>query len=130
MIFGIGTDICAIGRIEKMLEHHGERFARKILSEHELNFFRTQSQPAAYLASRFAAKEALVKALGTGMRDGIWFTQITVVNDEFGKPSFQCTGEILRRMQLSGVKEAQLALSHEKEYAVSFVVLQSSQQTD
>ena len=126
MIFGIGTDICAIGRIDKMLEQHGERFARKILSAHELSVFRTQSQPAAYLASRFAAKEALVKALGTGMRDGIWFTQIAVVNDELGKPSFECEGVIQARLQANQIQVAHLALSHEKEYAVAFVLLLQS----
>ncbi|HKX37436.1 MAG TPA: holo-ACP synthase, partial [Burkholderiales bacterium] len=68
MIFGVGTDVVEIGRIEKALERWGERFARRILCEPELKRFLGHRQPAAYLAKRFAAKEAFTKALGTGIR--------------------------------------------------------------
>ena len=79
MIFGVGTDVVEIGRIEKALSRWGERFAERILCAPELNRFRKHKQPASYLAKRFAAKEAFTKALGTGIKapanwHGVWVT--------------------------------------------------------
>ncbi|MGH8691342.1 MAG: holo-ACP synthase, partial [Burkholderiales bacterium] len=68
MIFGVGTDVVEIGRIEKALGRWGERFARRILCEPELKRFLGHARPASYLAKRFAAKEAFTKALGTGIK--------------------------------------------------------------
>ena len=87
MIFGIGTDLCDIGRIERALARFGERFAERILVASELERFRRHRKPAAYLAKRFAAKEAFSKALGTGIRFPVNWHNVWVENARSGKPS-------------------------------------------
>ena len=91
MIFGVGTDVVEIGRVEKALERWGPRFARKILVESELKRFGSHRLPAAYLAKRFAAKEAFAKALGTGIRSPAGWHGMWVVNLPSGKPELQFT---------------------------------------
>ncbi|MCC6210559.1 MAG: holo-ACP synthase, partial [Burkholderiales bacterium] len=81
MIYGVGTDLIEIRRVERVLERFGERFARRILCEPELKRFRAHKQPVAYLAKRFAAKEAFTKALGTGIHapanwHGVWVVNL------------------------------------------------------
>ena len=86
MILGIGTDLCEIGRIQRAMDRFGDRFARKILGASELERFRSHRQPAAYLAKRFAAKEAFSKAIGTGIRYPVTWRNVNVVNGPSGRP--------------------------------------------
>ena len=123
MIHGIGTDIVAINRIQAGLDRHGDKFARRILAEQEMAGFASSASPAHYLAKRFAAKEAAVKALGTGFRDGISLGHISVGKDEKGKPILQFSGRAEELGCSLGVGEAHLSLADEKEYAVAFVTL-------
>ena len=123
MIYGIGTDIVEIARMQAGLERHGERFARKLLAPAEHAEFGATKRPACFLAKRFAAKEATVKALGTGMRDGIKLADIAVAHDSAGKPVLTCTGYTLALMQRLGINESHLSLSDERDYAVAFVIL-------
>jgi len=96
-IFGIGTDIVHVPRIEKILQEHGDHFAEKILTPNELTHFKAVPplSPAKFLAKRFAVKEAAVKALGTGFRGGIWLRDIEVHHDAMGKPTFSRPGTSL-----------------------------------
>ena len=91
-IFGIGTDIVNIKRMEKSIRKNGVVFKNKIFSKNEINYCEKKKNPFPFYAKRFAAKEALSKALGTGIRKGINFKNIEVYNDNFGKPSIQLKG--------------------------------------
>ena len=123
MIFGIGTDIVRVARMQQSLDKHGERFARRILTDHELIGYRQASKPANFLAKRFAAKEATAKAMGTGFRNGLSLKHINVSHDEQGKPLLEFSGLAAEFMSEQGVNEAHVSLADEQEYAVAFVTL-------
>ena len=91
-IFGIGTDIVNIKRMEKSLKKRGNTFKDRIFSKKEIIYCDKKNNPYSFYAKRFAAKEALSKALGTGIRKGINFKDIEIVNDNFGKPSIKLKG--------------------------------------
>ncbi len=124
MIIGIGTDLVRVGRIEAALRRHGPRFARRLLGEQEADRFHQAAFPAAFLAKRFAAKEAFVKALGTGLRNGIRWTEIQVVNDALGRPSLVLAGRARELSVLAGVRVHHLSLTDEVDLALAFVVLE------
>jgi holo-[acyl-carrier protein] synthase len=123
MIFGIGTDIVRVSRIQKSLDRYGERFARRILAGQELDDFQRTLHPARFLARRFAAKEAVVKAYGTGFTQGITFQDIVVSHDAAGKPLLVLSGRALELQQEMGIGEKFISISDEQEYAVAFVTL-------
>ena len=124
MIFGVGTDIVAYARIEKMHEQHGERAAQRILSGPELVEYAASTDQARLLMKRFAAKEALAKALGSGMRHPVSFLRISVVHDALGKPVFEFEPELAAHMEQLGVMRHHLSISDERDVAVAFVVLE------
>jgi holo-[acyl-carrier protein] synthase len=123
MIFGIGTDIVRVSRIQKGLDRYGERFASRILAGQELADFQTTLHPARFLARRFAAKEAVVKAYGTGFTRGMTFRDIVVSHDAAGKPLLLLSGRALELQQEMGIGEKFISISDEQEYAVAFVTL-------
>lgn len=122
-VVGIGTDIVSVARIAEALERFGERFAQRVLASEEIDVFRASRHPARLLAKRFAAKEAALKALGTGFSQGLGASQIAVVHDALGKPGLALSGAAQARARALGVGESLLTLSDEKDYAVAFVVL-------
>ncbi len=122
MIIGIGTDIVQVERIRGVLERQGRCFAERILCDSELAIFDQKKQPASYLAKRFAAKEAVSKALGTGIGEVSWH-DIAVSNDESGAPVLQLSGKAAERMAFLNAARALLSLSDEREYVVAFVLL-------
>lgn len=124
MIHGIGTDIVGVARLQHNLDRYGERFAARILDSQELEAFRRAAQPGPFLAKRFAAKEALVKALGTGFRQGIGLRDIGVRNDALGKPELAFSTRMDARLRSHGIAVAHLSLSDERDYAIAFVVLE------
>ncbi|MDR5868211.1 holo-ACP synthase [Halomonas koreensis] len=124
MILGIGTDIARVARFEAAQARHGERFAERLLGADELARYRDRGRPAAYLAKRFAAKEAFVKALGTGLRRGMRWPEIQVDNDALGRPTLSLSGRALELAQAEGVRSLHLSLSDEAAFAVAFVVLE------
>ncbi|MDZ7853301.1 MAG: holo-ACP synthase [Halomonas sp.] len=124
MIIGIGTDITRVARFEHAMGRHGQRFALRLLGEWEQQRFRDHGLPAAFLAKRFAAKEAFVKALGTGLRRGMRWTEIQVVNDALGRPSLVLSGKALEIAEAAGVRSVHLSLSDEEALTVAFVVLE------
>lgn len=126
MIVGIGTDLCEIGRVQKALERHGERFAGRILVESELLRFHKHPKPAAYLAKRFAAKEAFSKAMGTGIRFPVNWHNISVENGPSDRPMFRFSEPLQLLMDERGVKAAHLSLSDETGMACAFVVLEGT----
>ena len=124
MIFGIGTDVVEVARIEKALGRWGERFARRVLCEPELNRFRTHRQPVAYLAKRFAAKEAFTKALGTGIKSPANWHGVWVANLPSGKPELQFSKELNLLLSQRGISRAHVSLSDERGVAVATVILE------
>ena len=124
MIFGVGTDVVEIVRIQKALERFGEKFARRVLCEPELRRFASHRLPASYLAKRFAAKEAFTKALGTGIHAPANWHGLWVVNLPSGKPELEFTAELRALMQRKGVTRSHLSLSDEKGVAFATVILE------
>ncbi len=99
MIVGIGNDVCDIRRIEKMLERFGERFLDKVFTDEERRKAYGRAHPARTLAKRFAAKEALSKALGTGFRSGVHMKDIGIVNSPSGRPALALANGAARRLE-------------------------------
>ena len=125
MIYGIGTDIIEIPRIAAALERFGERFARRILCEPELRRFATNRLPAAYLAKRFAAKEAFTKALGTGIHAPANWHGVWVSNLRSGKPTLQLTEALQAMLDARGVGHAHVSLTDERGLASATVILET-----
>lgn len=124
MIFGIGTDIVAYARIKSMHDRHGERAARRILSSQEMAEYSTFPDPARLLMKRFAAKEALSKAAGIGLRHPLALTQVSVTHDELGKPAFAFAEGLEAHFSGMGITRHHLSISDERDMAVAFVVLE------
>ena len=112
-----GVDIIEIDRIQRVLERWGQRFLHRIYTEGEISYCRGR---APNLAARFAAKEAVMKALGTGTK-GVGWKEIEVVRKESGAPAVCLYGRALLRAQKLGVIELAVSLSHSRDYAVAFV---------
>src|SRR5262249_14783491 len=123
-IVSIGTDIVDTNRMQANLEKIGSRFAQKILSPNEYQEFLTINKPAHFLAKRFAVKEALLKAFGKGLRDGLSFNDIEVAHDAYGKPLLVCYGAAQALLEKLEVTRTHLTIADEKDYAVAFVVLE------
>lgn len=125
MVFGIGTDIVEIERIQKATQS-SERFAKRILTEFEMSEYDASKQPKRYLAKKFAAKEALVKAMGTGIGNGYSWQMMQVEHSELGKPVFVFNGAVEKFMSDNHIVSCQLSISDEKSYATAMVVLEAS----
>ena len=128
MIFGIGTDICDVRRIRQSLARHGDRFARKILSEAEFNTWQERSarwpeRGVRYLASRFSAKEAFSKAIGLGMVWPMHWRQCEIGKLTSGKPTIVLHGELKEWFE-SRQLAAHVSLTDETDYAASFCVVE------
>ncbi len=124
MIYGVGTDLIEIKRIKRALERFGERFAKRILCEPELKRFRVHKQPVAYLAKRFAAKEAFAKALGTGIHAPANWHGVWVVNLPSGKPVLEFSPELQALLQKRKISSSHLSLTDERELAAATVILE------
>jgi holo-[acyl-carrier protein] synthase len=123
MIIGLGSDLCDIRRIEAALARHGDRFTARIFSEVErARSDRREHARASSYAKRFAAKEACAKALGTGFRQGVFFSDLRVVNLPTGQPTMSLHGGALRRLEhlIPAGFEARIALSLTDEYPYAF----------
>nr|WP_294552641.1 holo-ACP synthase [uncultured Rhodopila sp.] len=129
MILGIGSDICDIRRIESAIERHGDRFLERVFTPAERTkaMRRTEKIQAATFAKRFAAKEAAAKALGTGFRQGVFFSDLGVVNLPGGQPTLQMTGgaaERLRAITPPGMSvQIHLTMTDEYPYAYAQVIV-------
>ena len=124
MIYGIGTDLIEIRRVERVLQRFGERFAQRILCEPELKRFRSHKQPVAYLAKRFAAKEAFTKALGTGIHAPANWHGVWVVNLKSGKPQLEFSEALKKLLDQRNIRHSHLSLTDEKDMAAATVILE------
>ena len=128
MIVGVGVDVIAIARIERVWRRAGQRFARHILSDAELAQFAGQNNPARWLAKRWAAKEAFAKAVGTGMRAPLKWHAITVGHDAHGQPLLTFSPMVRAWLHRRGVAESHLSITDERELACAFVVIEAGQE--
>ena len=133
MIYGIGTDICDIRRIARTLERRGDRFAQRVLGPNELAVFqarhaRVPARGVAYLATRFAAKEAFSKAIGMGMHSPMRWRACETVNLVSGKPHIHLHGDLAAWFDARGLS-AHVSVSDEAEYAAAFVVVERAAPT-
>ncbi|HWU82650.1 MAG TPA: holo-ACP synthase [Methylophilaceae bacterium] len=126
MIFGIGTDIVEVARIEDSLARFGDAFAQRILTEQEWLSFQQSKTQARFLAKRFAAKEAFAKALGTGLREPATFQNIGIAHDDLGKPVLDLASPLQKLLDKKGIVQQHLSISDEKALAAAFVVLEKA----
>ena len=127
MIYGIGTDIADCARVGSIYAKHGHHFVKNILTPAELERLAELKKPDEYIAGRWAAKEAFSKALGTGMCAECAFVEIEVLSDERGKPFvklYAATAETAKRL---GITRIHVSISHERELATAFVVLEADE---
>ena len=125
-IFGIGTDIINIKRLEKSLKKNGTKFKNKIFTNKEKLYCESKKNPSAYYAKRFAAKEAFAKALGTGFRRDITFKSIVVSNNQFGKPSIKISASVdtfLKKKKKNKKYKIYLSLSDDLPWAQATVII-------
>ena len=126
MIIGLGLDVVELSRIEQSLKRFGERFTERILTPLEIaNMPGTQVGAVAFVASRFAAKEAGVKALGTGFSQGIGFHDVEVVTPETRKPEIALHGRALEKCRELGATKVFVSLTHERSLAAAVVILET-----
>ena len=125
MIYGIGTDIVSIERIQNILNKNRDGFINRVLTEHEKALFANKADNAAFCAKRFAAKEAFSKALGTGIGRIVSFQDLTVRSNEHGKPYFMPSEKLRLYLQEKGIKHGHLSISDESQNALAFVVLET-----
>jgi len=125
-IFGIGTDIVNIKRIEKSIRMNGNRFKNKIFTKKEILYCENKKNPASFYAKRFAAKEAFTKALGTGIRKNISFKNIEISNNRYGKPIIKLSGGVyifLKKKIKNKKYNIHLSLSDDKPWAHATVII-------
>ncbi len=124
MIYGIGTDIVDISRFERFLRENNTPLLERLFTPAERDYCTARRHSAQHFALRFAAKEAFVKALGTGVRDGLAWKQVEVVNDPLGKPELHLSGRAAELREELGVSKIFLSLSHDSNCAVAMVVVE------
>lgn len=122
MILGIGIDIVEIQKIEESTQ--SEAFQRRVFTLEEVRSVERYKDKAEHFAGKFAAKEAFMKAIGAGIRQEVWFTQIEVLNDESGRPQVKVGGEAGKRLDESGAKRIHVSISHSGDLAVALVILE------
>ena len=123
MIFGIGTDVVQLARVEEICARHGEHFVRRLLMPQEEAAFRAYRRPVRFLAMRFAAKEAIVKALGTGFAHGVWIRDVGVAPDAWGRPQIIWSERGRARRDELGAGDGHVTLSDEAGLVVAVAVL-------
>ena len=126
MIFGIGTDIVEMSRIKSTHERFGDHFSQRILMEEELELFHRSKRPTRFLAMRFAGKEAIVKAMGTGFAHGVWLRDVGITNNEWGRPLVIFSERGQRVCQRLGIGNAHVSLTDDAGLVIAFAVVEAS----
>lgn len=124
-IYGIGTDIVEVKRIQQSLQR-SDALARRVLTAVELDHFVNAAQPAAFLAKRFAAKEACAKAFGTGIGERLSFQDITIGHNPQGRPQLEWSTTAEKLVQELGIGVSHVSISDERDYALAYVILETA----
>src|SRR3990167_8821937 len=122
-VVGIGTDIVECLRIAQMIERHGELFINRVYTQHEIRYCQERKQATQHFAGRWAAKEAVLKALGTGWRRGISWRDIEVRNEPGGKPVVAVRGGVKDVVEQHGITEIQVSISHCRSHATALAIV-------
>ena len=129
MIFGIGTDIVEMSRMQSTWERFGEHFARRILMDEEMELFKRTKQPARFLAMRFAGKEATVKAMGTGFAHGVWLRDVGITNNEWGRPLIIWSERGQKMCDQLGIGNGHVSLTDDAGLVLAFAVVETADST-
>jgi holo-[acyl-carrier protein] synthase len=126
MIFGIGTDIVEMSRMELTWLRFGEHFARRILMDEEMKLFKRAKQPARFLAMRFAGKEATVKAMGTGFAHGVWLRDVGITSNEWGRPLVIWSERGQKVCDELGIGKGHVSLTDDAGLVMAFAVVETA----
>jgi holo-[acyl-carrier protein] synthase len=126
MIAGVGVDIVDIARIQAMLDRYGERFLRRVYTEAEASYALSGANTAERLAGRFAVKEAVMKALGTGKSQGILWRDVETIRGRFGKPQVRLHGHAVKWAKWRSGDQVHVSITHDGGKAVAFVILEKT----
>lgn len=129
MIFGIGTDVVELSRIQAIYERFGEHFVNRLLMDDELELFRHSKRPIRFLAMRFAGKEATVKAMGTGFAHGVWLRDVGIVNNDWGRPLVTWSERGRRVCDRLGIGEGHISLTDEAGLVIAFSIVERAVST-
>jgi len=124
LIIGIGIDIVDLNRIQDMIDRHGDRFLSKTFTKGEIAYCRSWKVPSSHFAARFAAKEAVFKAFGTGWREGLGWKEIEVDADHLGRPRINLSGRAAAKAREMGIAEMLVSISHCDCHAIAQVIAQ------
>lgn len=126
MIFGVGTDIVELSRIQQTYERFGDHFIDRLLMDEERVLFDRSKWPVRFLAMRFAAKEATVKAMGTGFAHGMWIRDVGIVNNPWGRPLIIWSERGRKVCENLGIGEGHVSLTDDAGLIIAFAVLEKS----
>ena len=121
-VVGIGTDIVECLRIAQMIERHGELFLRRVYTRHEVDYCSSRKAATQHYAGRWAAKESVLKAIGTGWVRGITWRDVEVLSDQGGKPSIFLSGGAADAARRLGIEEVQISISHCRTHAIAYAL--------
>ena len=124
MIVGLGTDVAEVRRIQRSLDQYGSRFTHRVYTDAERSYASRKANPAQRFAARFAAKEAGMKAIGTGWRRGVTWKDFEVINEPSGRPSLRLSGVALEIAKHLGAGRISVSLTHTAEFAFAVVILE------
>jgi holo-[acyl-carrier protein] synthase len=126
VIVGTGVDLCEVDRIEKAIQRHGRRFVERVYTEREIAYAERKANKFERYAARFAAKEAGMKALGTGWRGGLGWRDLEVKNLPSGRPTLAFHGKAAEIAEKLGVRNVSLSITHTSEQAMAMVILENA----
>ncbi len=124
MIFGVGTDVVELSRIQAIYERFGEHFVKRLLMDAEIELFKRSKRPVQFLAMRFAGKEATVKAMGTGFAHGVWLRDVGIVNNDWGRPLVTWSERGRRVCDRLGIGEGHVSLTDDVGLVIAFAVVE------
>ncbi len=127
MIYGVGTDIVEMARVEATWKRFGEHFAKRILMDEELELFRRTKHPARFLAMRFAGKEAAVKAMGTGFAHGVWLRDVGITANDWGRPLIIWSERGQRVCERLGIGRGHVSLTDDAGLVMAFAVVEAAE---
>lgn len=127
MIFGVGTDIVELSRVQAVYERFGERFVQRLLMDEEAELFRRSKHPVRFLAMRFAAKEATVKAMGTGFAHGVWIRDVGITANDWGRPLVIWSERGQRVCDRLGIGKGHVSLTDDAGLVVAFAVVETAE---
>lgn len=125
-VVGLGTDLARVGRFRSFLDEGKSKLIERLFTLGERGYSLTKKDPAPHFAARFAAKEACLKAFGTGLRDGLSWQDMEIVHDDLGRPSLYLSGRAAELAEQRRIDMVHLSYSHDGDYAVATVVLEQT----